>query len=200
MSSAALPRLLAPVLVLEGALAALALLLGWWWLDDPLPVRLLPVAADLPWALGASAALMLVAAAFTSDGARRVPWLERIHGRVGELLGPALAAESVGSLALVSLAAGLGEELLFRGALQPLWGLPVSAVVFGLAHALTPAYFGLALGMGLLLGWLAAATGGLFVPVVVHATYDLVALLRLRTRVLHDAEAATTVEPEPPPG
>jgi membrane protease YdiL (CAAX protease family) len=35
---------------------------------------------------------------------------------------------------LLALAAGLGEELLFRGALQPVLGLGFTAVLFGLVH------------------------------------------------------------------
>lgn len=88
-------------------------------------------------------------------------------------------------LAMVSLAAGLGEELLFRGALQPWiasWTSPgvalvVVSVLFGLAHALSAAYFALATAIGFYFGWLALAYDDLIAPIVAHATYDFVALL-----------------------
>ncbi|RKY22336.1 MAG: CPBP family intramembrane metalloprotease [Planctomycetota bacterium] len=176
-------RLLPLALVLEGALALFALGLGWWFLDDPLPSPVWPDQRGLWWALGGSLALTLAALGITSRAARRVGWIEGINRGVTQSLGPAIGAASVSDLLLVSLAAGVGEELLFRGVLQPLWGLWPTALVFGLAHALTPAYFGLAVGMGLLLGWLSAHTGGLFAPMAVHAVYDAVALLRLRRRM-----------------
>jgi len=52
-------------------------------------------------------------------------------------------------LALISLAAGVGEELLFRGALQlllvrwtqPIVAISVASLLFGLAHALSTTYF-----------------------------------------------------------
>ena len=42
--------------------------------------------------------------------------------------------DTVGDWLILALAAGLGEELLFRGALQPVFGLPVTAVLFTLGH------------------------------------------------------------------
>ncbi|MCA9231551.1 MAG: CPBP family intramembrane metalloprotease [Planctomycetales bacterium] len=93
-------------------------------------------------------------------------------------------------LALVSLAAGLGEELLFRGALQPLlaiWIHPLAAVavvslLFGLAHALSPIYFLAATGVGLYLGWLAMAYSDLVAPIVAHGLYDFIALTYVQQR------------------
>jgi hypothetical protein len=49
--------------------------------------------------------------------------------------------DTLGEWLLLALAAGLGEELLFRGALQPAFGLGFTAVIFGLVHVqygLTP--------------------------------------------------------------
>ena len=42
--------------------------------------------------------------------------------------------DTIGEWFLLALAAGLGEELLFRGALQPVLGLGFTAVLFGLVH------------------------------------------------------------------
>ena len=61
------------------------------------------------------------------------------------------------------MAAGLGEEWLFRGVLQPLVGLVAASVLFGLAHVggRTMLPFGVwASVMGLVLGGLAIVTGG----------------------------------------
>jgi membrane protease YdiL (CAAX protease family) len=96
--------------------------------------------------------------------------------------------------ALVSIAAGVGEELLFRGALQPLlvqwtgpWiGVTVIALLFGLAHALTPAYFVAATVIGVYFGWLALAYDDLVAPIVAHAVYDFVALMFIQFRAGKD--------------
>lgn len=87
--------------------------------------------------------------------------------------------------ALVSVAAGIGEEILFRGALQPFvigWTVPwigivVVALLFGLAHALTQTYFILATLIGLYFGWLAFAYDDLIAPIVAHAVYDCFAMM-----------------------
>ncbi len=101
-------------------------------------------------------------------------------------------------LAAISLLAGLGEELLFRGVFQAAMAqwtgdfLPHSpaaamvgdwialvavAILFGLLHAVNVAYAVLATLMGLYLGWLWMATGNLAVPIVAHAVYDFLALV-----------------------
>jgi hypothetical protein len=93
-------------------------------------------------------------------------------------------------LALVAAAAGLGEELLFRGALQPLavnWTTPVigvaaTSLLFGGLHAATAAYFVLATAIGAYLGWLAHGYDDLVAPIIAHGAYDFAALMVL----MHD--------------
>jgi uncharacterized protein len=114
----------------------------------------------------------------------------RLVAFVETRVAPIFAGAHVGQLALVALMAGVGEELLFRGVLQPVLGAHVSvwpAVLivgglFGLAHWLTPMYALLAGIVGTYLGAVFVASGNLLVPIVVHALYDLVALVTL-TRV-----------------
>ena len=53
----------------------------------------------------------------------------------------------------------------------------VSAVIFGLLHALTLTYSILAACMGLYFGVVWLATGNMLVPVAAHAIYDFIALL-----------------------
>jgi membrane protease YdiL (CAAX protease family) len=87
-------------------------------------------------------------------------------------------------LGLIAAAAGLGEEALFRGWMQPwlggMWGVlagvAATSVAFGLLHALTPVYGILAACIGLYLGWLSEATGGLVAPVIAHGLYDFLVL------------------------
>ena len=93
---------------------------------------------------------------------------------------------------LLSAAAGIGEEVLFRGTLQTLfgitWGLWVTSVIFGLVHAVTPAYFAMATVMGLYLGWVHIASDNLLAPILVHWLYDAVALYLLRKQWRQEAE------------
>ena len=91
-------------------------------------------------------------------------------------------------LALAAIA-GLSEEVLFRGMLQP-WletvggamvGLVVSNLIFGLVHAVTPLYALLATLVGLYLGWSMDFGGerNLLTPVLIHALYDFLAFVAL---------------------
>jgi CAAX protease family protein len=93
------------------------------------------------------------------------------------------------NFALLGLAAALGEETLFRAAVQPVAGIVVAAVLFTLAHALiadfrhpTPgkaAYAGLALGMGILLGLLYERFG-IAGSMGAHFAFDTTALILVR--------------------
>ncbi len=111
---------------------------------------------------------------------------EQMESLVGELFARSHWLELAG----LSLAAGVGEELFFRGALQPwiagwsspLLGLVAASLLFGLAHPLSRAYFTLATLMGLYLGWLAMAYGDLVAPIIAHGLYDFVALVYMRSR------------------
>ncbi len=89
-------------------------------------------------------------------------------------------------LALIAAVAGLGEELLFRGVLQPYlidrlelapWlGIVLTSLVFGLLHPITPGYVVLAAILGSYLGWWTVASGNVVEAVVAHGLYDFLAL------------------------
>ena len=95
-------------------------------------------------------------------------------------------------LALVSLAAGVGEELLFRGALQSWIGqfagvwtaVAATSLLFGAAHAMSKMYFVAATAIGLYLGWLTETYDDLVAPILAHAVYDFVALLVIRRNAM----------------
>lgn len=97
-------------------------------------------------------------------------------------LGPPLAQASHFTLLFVALSAGICEELLFRGTLQPAMGLVWSSLLFGLLHAVTPTYAVVATLLGLFLGWEMLSTGDLVAPMLTHSLYDWLAFLELRRR------------------
>lgn len=88
----------------------------------------------------------------------------------------------------IGLAAGVGEELLFRAALQPLVGLWWASAIFAGAHIRTASFVG---GAGKKAAYLAnvllagAALGlvykhvGLLAAILIHATIDVVSLASL---------------------
>jgi len=81
---------------------------------------------------------------------------------------------------LIALLAALGEEILFRGALQPLIGLIPATAIFGLLHATSRAHVILATLLGLGLGWLYEWSGSLWPPIFAHLGIDLVTGLVLK--------------------
>jgi membrane protease YdiL (CAAX protease family) len=86
-------------------------------------------------------------------------------------------------IVVISMLAGLGEELLFRGVLQPLIGLPLASLIFGAVHVGGRTFIGYgvwAACIGAVFGWLMMVTGGLLAPIVAHAVYDMLALAYVR--------------------
>lgn len=86
-------------------------------------------------------------------------------------------------IVLMSLGAGIGEELLFRGALQA-WlddSLPLAvaialpSIVFGLLHNNNLIYMLIAGAIGAYLGVLFAVSGNILVPIIAHTVYDVFA-------------------------
>ena len=135
------------------------------------------------------------------------PILRRFRQIVRETLVPLFDGSGVMGWAVVSLAAGVGEELLFRGLIQqaldawwsgsavgpdenPAAGIPIcwgSAVAawftasfcFGLAHCLTKTYAVLAFLVGGYMGALYWYFDSLWIPIIAHAFYDFVAIAYL---------------------
>ncbi len=98
---------------------------------------------------------------------------------------------SFGQVLIMSAGAGIAEEMLFRGALQPLFqgwlggigGLVAASFLFGLAHAANIGYFLVSSVVGLWLGWLFMMTGNLLTPMIAHGVYDVLALQVTATAV-----------------
>jgi membrane protease YdiL (CAAX protease family) len=181
-------------LVVEGALAAAAFALGWALGQSPLATVPLSAeampshAAALGWGIAGTAPLvgmLLVVEVVPLES------LKRLGQFVEERVLPLFARTPVWQLAVISVAAGIGEELLFRGVLQAgvahgiggpagaVTGLVIASVAFGVAHWITRTYAVLATIVGAYLGWLFLATDNILAPIMAHALYDFVALMYL---------------------
>lgn len=99
---------------------------------------------------------------------QRYEWARNLHRNFRELVGELSSRE----ILVLALASSIGEELLFRGALQPALGLWVQAAIFALLH-IGPSRQFLpwtlwAFAMGLVFGLLFEWTGNLGGPIVAH--------------------------------
>jgi len=109
----------------------------------------------------------------------------------GQVVDRMFRGATTGQLLAVSVAAGWGEELLFRGFVQAgisqlvsEWPGQVVAVViasflFGICHWLNKAYAILAMLAGAYFGALLLLSGNIITPITAHAAYDFLALMYL---------------------
>ena len=184
-------------LIVEGTLLALALgigeltghsLRGVLHLERAGSALILGVVATLP---------LLACLWWTLKSRLRA--LVGLRRTVLELIIPLFEGATSLHLALISLAAGVAEEALFRGLLLPVvqeWTSAITALVltsllFGAAHLVTRTYGLLAALIGGYLGALFLVSGSLLTPIVVHTLYDYIALEMLLAEHLARARASS---------
>ncbi len=118
----------------------------------------------------------LAIVAVTHVGLRALPAVQRASSMLAEILGPLTWKQALA----VAACSGVGEELLFRGALWPHLDLLGTTFLFGVVHFIPRkqlwAYPLFALGAGLLLGLLRESSGSVFPPMFAHITVNLVNL------------------------
>ncbi len=171
---------LASVVGFELALAVLAFILAAW-IGIDLMSRLVFDLPALNWAVIATIPLVGVMYTLTQSN---WAWVKTLNEPVETYMRPLLKDLPPGGLLLVALAAGIGEELLFRGVIQqgvsdwagPGLGLVVASVLFGFAHALNRYYVMVTMAMGVYLGLLYQASQNIVLVMLVHALYDWVVL------------------------
>jgi membrane protease YdiL (CAAX protease family) len=107
---------------------------------------------------------------------KRWAWGRQLHQDFRHLLGPLSNRE----IFILAVASSVGEELLFRGALQPWMGLWAQALVFALLHVGPGVRFLpwtiSALIMGIAFGFMFEGMGDLGGPIVAHFTINFVNL------------------------
>lgn len=169
----------------EAALILVAVVLGWLSGINPFADLHLTESAILYGILG-TIPLFLLFLLLEHLSADSVVTIRRF---LLETLGPALHRYHWADLFILAAIAGISEEILFRGVIQPWmelsWGVTAgligSNIVFGLVHAITPLYTVLATLVGIYLG-LALDIGGdrnLMTPIIIHGLYDFLAFLAL---------------------
>ncbi len=160
----------------------LALAAAWArWRALPLASGLLPTSAGLAAGLAASLPACGALLVLAGPRARRMPGVSRLQETFA-LIRNLLSPVAWWQILLIAGMAGLSEEVLFRGVVQAEMGLVAAAVLFGLCHPFSTGYVVYAALLGLYLGLVAKASGGLVAPVVAHAVYDAVGLWYLTRR------------------
>ncbi|MGI6552258.1 MAG: CPBP family intramembrane glutamic endopeptidase [Bacillota bacterium] len=98
-----------------------------------------------------------------------------LHSMKEEFVLPGLLFMGIGS--------ALGEEILFRGVLQPLLGIFVSSFIFGLLHTggkrALWGYGLAAFGIGMVFAHIYQISGELLIPVIAHGVYNGLIILAL---------------------
>jgi len=171
----------------ELGVGALGLLLTWWLFGSPFYFKLDANMRVWGVVLVLGLPLALLAVLVTSPRIlRRVGFLRRIYKDLRDsAIGEFIMSSNGYVFLMLSLAAGFSEELLFRGVAQAKMGLWLSALLFGLLHALSWAYFVITTLIGIYFGWMFEFTNGnLFIPSFLHAAYDFAVLLLLRKTIL----------------
>ncbi|MDR2705061.1 MAG: CPBP family intramembrane metalloprotease [Planctomycetaceae bacterium] len=132
--------------------------------------------------------------------------LKTIDRLICELFQQYMIRFSIWQIAILSVAAGLGEELLFRSLLQSgvygaianeatnpmglefltdyrlMFVLIFISILFGAAHAVTTTYFFLAFIISIYLGVILILTGNIIIPISIHALYDFLVLVFIKFR------------------
>jgi membrane protease YdiL (CAAX protease family) len=201
---AALLHLVAIYLVGGAAALALRAALG---IARPAAVPIAWSVSELPWAVAGLAAYILYNRLVARlvrclpGGRELLTWMSR---RVLKLFG----SLPLGTLLCMALLAGIGEEIVFRGWLQPVLGLWLTSLLFAVLHfpptdyrwsspltwGMIAIYLPVAVGIGALFAW----RGNLLAPVLAHSASDALGLLAI-SRAMARARTASPPPPQPPP-
>ena len=188
---------LAPAIIFEFLVGLVAIGIAWGiglWVPTAIETLGTPFhAPDLPSLAGGILAGLLwslpLLVALSLLQRLPIPPLRRMQQWVDAEVAPQFSGRSLTELVLLAAGAGIGEELLFRWALQcgfmqaiggtdgMLVGLCFGAILFGMVHAVSGTYGTLAALIGLFLGIELLVTQSLVAVITTHAFYDLVIMI-----------------------
>ncbi|MFZ6052812.1 CPBP family intramembrane glutamic endopeptidase [Halocola ammonii] len=125
------------------------------------------------------------------------PFMEEVNIRYSRMIGELHLTWP--QIVYVSLSAGIGEEILFRGAIQPFLGILITAVIFVAIHGyLNPrdwkiSLYGLFMTVVIsVLGWFTSEYG-ILIAIVAHSMIDLYLLTVMKRREDDEPEIADDV-------
>lgn len=169
----------------EASLVVVAVFLGWIAGVDPFESLYFSESAIAYGVLGTVPLFVL----FLALEQLQIDSLSQIRQLLIDTLGPSLHRYHWADVFMLAAVAGVSEEILFRGVIQPWiessWGMTAgligSNIIFGLVHAVTPLYAVLATLVGLYLGWSLDYGGdrNLLTPIIIHGLYDFLAFMAL---------------------
>lgn len=168
--------------------SAIGCLFIYWWVNPSLEQHLMgcdTVATQLIFGFSFGAGTGLLALAIV-----RFPFLMETNNYYSELISSLSLNKK--EIVFLSFCAGIGEEILFRGALQPLFGLWPVAIVFVAIHGyLNPFDWKLSI-YGIYMVFVSAGFGylfsnfGIWAAASAHFTFDVIMLsylTKLKSRV-----------------
>ncbi|MBS4026476.1 MAG: CPBP family intramembrane metalloprotease [Clostridia bacterium] len=165
-------------LLFQVALIGLAQVIAYFFLKKNLIATLINEKIINNLGTGLIIGISLFAAVYLSY--RYIPPLGRWSRRV---ILPLLKNIDPKFLMAMGILAGLSEELLFRGALQPIIGIGLASLLFGFVHYLGNKdlllYGVIASAMGLVMGTAFSYTGEILVPVAAHSVYNFLVITAL---------------------
>lgn len=167
----------------ESALVLVAIVLGWMLDMNPFEFIIFNEQAVINGIMG-TLPLCLI---FIALNQLQLDSLQKIRLVLHQTLGPSLHKHHWADLFVLAAIAGISEEILFRGVIQPwmenLWGVVagilVSSIIFGLVHAVTALYFVMATAVSIYLGLYLGydSTRNLLTPIIIHSLYDFFAFV-----------------------
>ena len=126
--------------------------------------------------------------------------LSQTYNQLREIMTSILGPLPVASLIYLALISAVGEELLFRGAIQPFIGIFWTSLLFGLLHIgptkQVSSWTLWAMVAGLLFGWSYEATTTLIPAMMAHFLVNAYSMIRLRTSYLEQKNIVKTEPPE----
>lgn len=166
-----------PAVVIFYGVFAIAALVWMWVRGEPLARAVTPgepSGALLEVGIGAGFGLLVVVVGRIME--RRFEFARSLSDHLAQMI-PGLTTSGI---AVVAVASSLGEELLFRGAMQDAWGLWPTAAIFAIVHGFFDrkliVWMVFAGVMGVAFGYMTRELGTITAPVVAHFTINYVNL------------------------